>query len=353
MGAQGLILEVVTNNDAAQAHAPDAVSVFQAVRAADGALAGAARARRSGRVSRLLPGWQPHRHCASRDHTARIWDAHSGAPLAILYGHGGWVITAAYSPDGTRIVTASVDKTARVWDAQTGAVLAVLNGHGDAVESAAFSPDGTRIVTASADNSARIWDAHSGAQRVVLAGHTGSVQSAAYSPDGSRIVTASADHSTRIWDAGTGKLLRTLGGHSDTVYSAAYSPDGNRIVTASADRSARVWDARSGAQISLYSPDMAAGSAARGLLTRRRARGDRLVRPYRAPLGCPHRESSGRCCRGHGGWVLTADFSPDSTRLVSASFDKTARIWRAGSTSAQLAVLRNHTRSGSIRRLLS
>ncbi len=53
------------------------------------------------------------------------------AELAVLSGHGDHVISAAYSPDGTRIVTASYDKTARIWDARTGAQLAVLSGHGD------------------------------------------------------------------------------------------------------------------------------------------------------------------------------------------------------------------------------
>ena len=82
-----------------------------------------------------------------------------GAQLAVLSGHGDRVNSAAYSPDGTRIVTASADKTARIWDARTGAQLAVLSGHGDSVNSAAYSPDGTRIVTASDDKTARIWDA--------------------------------------------------------------------------------------------------------------------------------------------------------------------------------------------------
>jgi serine/threonine protein kinase len=78
--------------------------------------------------------------------------------LAELRGHGGDVTSAAFSPDGTRIVTASRDQTARVWDAVTGASLAELTGHTEWLLSAAFSPDGTRIVTASEDGSARVWD---------------------------------------------------------------------------------------------------------------------------------------------------------------------------------------------------
>ena len=48
--------------------------------------------------------------------TARVWDARTGATLATLSGHSITLFTAAFSPDGSRIVTASADKTARVWD---------------------------------------------------------------------------------------------------------------------------------------------------------------------------------------------------------------------------------------------
>jgi WD40 repeat protein len=202
-GAQGIIVEVLTNPEFAQGHTPTAISVFQEIRAAD-------------------------------------------EQLAVLSGHGAIVRSAAYSPDGTHIVTASYDKTARIWDARTGAQLAVLSGHDGEVESAAYSPDGTRIVTASNDKTARIWDARTGAQLAVLSGHDGVVESAAYSPDGTRIVTSSFDRTARIWDARTGAQLAVLSGHDGEVASAAYSPDGARIVTSSLDKTARVWDAAHG-----------------------------------------------------------------------------------------------------------
>ncbi len=48
----------------------------------------------------------------------RWWDAASGQPIGEpLKGHDGPVYSAAFSPDGTRIVTASWDKTAWVWNA--------------------------------------------------------------------------------------------------------------------------------------------------------------------------------------------------------------------------------------------
>jgi WD40 repeat protein len=94
-----------------------------------------------------------------------------------------------------------MDRTARVWDARTGASLVQLSGHLDGVDSAAFSPDGNRIVTGSHDATARIWDARTGTQLRVLTGHLDRVSSVTYSADGRHVLTASMDRTARIWDA--------------------------------------------------------------------------------------------------------------------------------------------------------
>jgi WD40 repeat protein len=71
--------------------------------------------------------------------------------------HSGTVWGVCFSPDGTRLATASEDRTAKVWDARTGQELLTLKGHTGAVHCVCFSPDGTRLATASQDGTVKVW----------------------------------------------------------------------------------------------------------------------------------------------------------------------------------------------------
>ena len=260
---------------------------------------------------------------ASGDRTARVWDAKSGKLLTeplkqigitpvtfssdgryvltvskynnktvIVYTnkrkfateplkHGNVVHSAAFSPDGKYIVTASL-KTARVWDAKSGKQVTELSEHGSLINSAAFSPDGKYIVTASYDKTARVWDAKSGKQVTEPLKHEDYVKSAAFSPDSRYIVTASSDKTARVWDVKTEKQVTEPLVHGNAVFSAAFSPDGRYIVTASWDNTARVWDVKTGKQVT-------------------------------EPLE-------------HEDDVRSAAFSPDGRYIVTASEDNTAKI---------------------------
>jgi WD40 repeat protein len=98
------------------------------------------------------------------------------------------------------------------------------------VYSATFSPDGLKIVSASLDKTVRIWSVATAECMQTLARHTEAVRLAAFSPDGQKIVSASWDKTVRVWDATTGKNQQTLTGHTDEVMSAAFSPDGQKII---------------------------------------------------------------------------------------------------------------------------
>jgi WD40 repeat protein len=247
-------------------------------------------------------------------------------------GHTDSINSAAFSPDGSRIVIASYDGTATIWDARSGVLIKTLNGHHDWVQSAAFSPDGSRIVTASKDKTAKIWDANTGGLIITLAGHTEQVFSAEFSPDGSRIVTSSEDNTAKIWDESTGKQIATLAGHPLSVNSAAFSPIIPRIATAPESKIRRIWTAVK--KYANLSQPVTLSSNALYIVTASR---DKTAKVWDASTG-----KQIATLTGHIGWIFSAAFSPDGMRVVTAADDHTARIWDT-STGKLISTLVGHT----------
>jgi WD40 repeat protein/serine/threonine protein kinase len=258
---------------------------------------------------------------ASSDKTAKLWDAASGKLIA-SFDHEDWVWRAAFSPDGSRILTASADKTAKLWDASSGKPMASFD-HEDEVDDAVFSPDGARILTASKDKTAKLWDGASG-KLIASFDHEDAVSHGAFSPDGARILTASRDKTAKLWDAAVGKLLASFD-HQGSVKNAAFSPDGTRILTASAEHSARLWDAASGKLMSSFDHQDEVSHAAFS------PDGTRILTASSDKTAKLWDGASGRLIVSfaHQDEVLRAAFSADGTRILTAGKDKTAKLWDA------------------------
>jgi WD40 repeat protein len=94
---------------------------------------------------------------------AKVWNARTGEERFLLVGHRNAVLDAQFSPDGRSIVTASADGTARLWEAETGAEMAVLNpgvtGEPVKMQQAFFSPDGQYVATLTEDGQIYLWAA--------------------------------------------------------------------------------------------------------------------------------------------------------------------------------------------------
>ncbi len=88
----------------------------------------------------------------SEDGEWRWWDVHTGEVLQISADHWG-VSNITYAPNGELVLSNGV----YLWDAHTGELLQELEGHRREVRGAAFSPDGTLIVSGSTDGTIRLW----------------------------------------------------------------------------------------------------------------------------------------------------------------------------------------------------
>jgi WD40 repeat protein/tRNA A-37 threonylcarbamoyl transferase component Bud32 len=354
-----------------------------------------------GRWAVTTHGVQTHRP----DRVVHLWDTATGREVAALKGHRAQVHTAAFSPDGRLVVTASDDGTARVWAPGLGEDTERAGGRWAGVALARLSPDGRRLATSSSGTgaghdsfTAHVWDVATGRQLShCQGGHTEYLLALAFSPDSERVATASNDGTARVWEAATGKELAVLPGHGAGLLDVSFSPDGRRLLTVARDSTARVWDVQTGRclctiqragvpiQSARFSPDgrlvltVATGrwgstpgpdkevgqiwdaDTGKELRTLKLVNARATIHTYTKGSWSPDSRSvldpsahgnearvwdvdTGQVrleLKGHTAQVTCGAYSPDGSRIVTGSKDRTARAWDAA-TGRELAVLRGH-----------
>jgi len=92
----------------------------------------------------------------SSDSTVRLWDLAKQRCLAVFEGHSEWVVSVAFSPDGQMGLsnTTPDGDGARLWRIPTGECLSHIQ---DAYNGAAFTPDGTHLLTGGRNRTLAIW----------------------------------------------------------------------------------------------------------------------------------------------------------------------------------------------------
>ena len=268
-----------------------------------------------------------------QDNVIVVWDLASGKPLKQLRGHASHVRSVAYSPDGALLLSGGRDAQVKLWSpatyAEEGDLVAGDVDSRDAILSARFSRDGKRIVTAERDRTASVWDADS-LQRLehFAEGHDFLASSAIFFADGSRLATGAGDGTVRLWDVATGAENLKLEGTGPTS-ALDVSDDSKLIATGGLDGEAIIWDANSGAQLATLTGHRANVNAvafAPGgkLLATGDERGD--CRLWRFDPATKQWQG-GDWLRGHSRTITGMAFVDGGARLITSSGDNTCGQW--------------------------
>ncbi len=280
----------------------------------------------------------------ANDSTARLWKAGTGELVMPPLNHSAQqsdVIMTAFDPSGDRLLT--VDNAlddhkygARIWDTHTGKPLTPLMSHAQQVDFAAFSRDGSRVVTVSEDGTSQIWD--SSTSKPVcpplatgeLPGIIGSRLWADFSPDGSKVATSNGE-SIQVWNSKTGAAI-TAPLKLDNAALVRFVDD-TSILGVTGFGATQTWNADSGEIIHNFhrhGEGYNSGQFALAPDGREIAIGEGAT----VQVWDANSEKALTCPMHHSQGIQFMQFSPDGTKLLVISLDNSVRIWNLASLAA-------------------
>jgi WD40 repeat protein len=267
---------------------------------------------------------------------AIVWDVATAAPDQVLDG-AGVILGAALSHDGKTLYTAATNGTIIVWDIAGDRRLGRLFDAGPGVPvaegfrvvSRALSPDGRTLAVGKADGTVRLIDAHTLRERSRFhATPVGPVRGMAYMPGGRLLAVGGEDGFLALFDPRDGALVQRLEGHTQWVGPPSFSADGRLMATFSPS-SVQVRKLRAGRPVDApplkISPSQLGGA------------GDAALSPDGKTLAVANGSSVAildpATMRLRGGFLQTSSppwsvrFTPDGRLLIVGVEEGSAQLW--------------------------
>lgn len=256
-----------------------------------------------------------------------IWDLFTARPTKTLTNILGAVNDLKFSPDGKLLAVAGGQPSARgdlrLFDTTDWKLVGSFGGHLDTVSCVAFSPDSSKLASASFDRTVRLWDVKTGKVLHTFTGHSDFVYSVAFAPSGEWYATTSKDRTGRMVNASTGKGVLTFSGMEQEVLAVAIHPDGARLVTSGFETQLQWWETKTAErQRRIGGPGVASHELAidaKGTVCAV-AGGDGSVRFYKPGGDLIKAVQAGSA-------VFAVALDPTGKRAASGAADGTVKLW--------------------------
>ena len=262
---------------------------------------------------------------ASDDKTWKLWKFPTGELLMHGEGHKDWISCISFHPNGILLATCGGDAAIKLWNILEEKCVYTIIDHAEPVWKCKFHFGGDFMLTCCLDHTIRLYDLNNYKARMSYRAHLDSVNSINWVPMSNNFVSGSADKTCSLWDMRTNICVQTYYGHNNAINCCAVDPTGNVLASCDADGIVKFWDLRTVRELaSIDECKQAANCLCFDRTGDQLAVGydDSNIRLFKTG------QKYETMFKGHDDAVLDLMYDPNNVLLISASADRTFKIWQ-------------------------
>ena len=262
---------------------------------------------------------------ASDDKTWKLWKFPTGELLMHGEGHKDWISCISFHPNGILLATCGGDAAIKLWNILEEKCVYTIIDHAEPVWKCKFHFGGDFMLSCCLDHTIRLYDLNNYKARMSYRAHLDSVNSINWVPMSNSFVSGSADKTCSLWDMRTNICVQTYYGHNNAINCCAVDPTGNVLASCDADGIVKFWDLRTVRELaSIDECKQAANCLCFDRTGDQLAVGydDSNIRLFKTG------QKYETMFKGHDDAVLDLMYDPNNVLLISASADRTFKIWQ-------------------------